>query len=518
MYSLEERKRAVDLWVKYDGSYAAVCRELGYPVVRTLRRWVEEYRLTDTLHEGFVRKQKYSERQKQAAIDYYVNHGRCINKAVRALGYPNRSTLGLWLDETLPERRTMRKGRIFQQEKEFTPEQKKSAVMDLCLRDGAADEVAERHGVTRTSLYAWKKALLGEGYKVVKNKPDGPRTSNEVELTKEVQSLQEQVKALEEEIYRLRMERDILELTAEMLKKDPGVDPKNLTNREKTMVIDALRGRYLLKQLLKHLHMAKSSYFYQCAAIAAGDKYTKIRGEIRIAFAEAQARYGYRRIHTVLTKSGRIISEKVVLRIMKEEQLVVIRRKTRKYNSYKGELTPPVPNLLRRDFKAEAPNQKWLTDITEFSLPEGKVYLSPIIDCFDGAPISWSIGTSPNAEMVNSMLDSAILTLGEGERPAVHSDRGVHYQWPGWVEIMETAGLTRSMSKKACVGDNAPCEGFFGHVKNEMFYGRSWAGVSIKGFMEELDRYLRWFYEGRIKMSLGGRSPIEYRRSLGLVA
>ena len=91
-----------------------------------------------------------------------------------------------------------------------------------------------------------------------------------VELTKEVQSLQEQVKALEEEIYRLRMERDILELTADMLKKDPGVDPKNLTNREKTMVIDALRGRYLLKQLLKHLHMAKSSYFYQCAAIAAG--------------------------------------------------------------------------------------------------------------------------------------------------------------------------------------------------------------------------------------------------------
>jgi putative transposase len=488
-------------------------------VVRTLRRWVEEYRLTGTLHEGFVRKQKYSERQKQAAIDYYVNHGRCINKAVRALGYPNRSTLGLWLDETLTERHTMRKGRISQQEKEFTPEQKKSAVMDLCLRDGPADEVAERHGVTRTSLYAWKRALLGEGYEVVKNKPDGPRTGNEmVELTKEVQSLQEQVKALEEEIYRLRMERDILELTAELLKKDPGVDPKNLTNREKTMVIDALKSKYSLKQLLKHLRIAKSSYFYQRAAMAAGDKYAKLRKEVHVAFSEAKARYGYRRIHAVLARNGRVISEKVVLRIMKEEQLIVIRRQGRKYNSYKGEITPPAPNLLQRDFRAEAPSKKWLTDITEFSIPAGKVYLSPIVDCFDGAPVSWSIGTSPNAELVNSMLDSAILTLDEGEEPWIHSDRGVQYQWPGWLELIESAGLARSMSRKACVGDNAPCEGFFGHVKNEMFYGRSWAGVSIEEFIEILDRYLRWFYEKRIKISLGGRSPMEYRRSLGLAA
>ncbi len=516
VYSFEERKKAIDLWVKYDGSYAAVCRELGYPATRTLRRWVGEYKRTGTLRKELAREPKYSKEQKQAVIDYYVNHGRSLSKAIRALGYPHRDTLRLWLDEAFPERCDMRKGRIGRSKEELTPEQKKVAVIDLCLRDGSADGVARRHGVTRATLYAWKKALLGEGYKAVKDEPG--RVIAESELTKQVRSLEKEKKTLQEEIYRLRMERDILELTAELLKKDPGVDPKNLTNREKTMVIDALKSKYSLKQLLKHLRIAKSSYFYQRAAMAAGDKYAKLRKEVHVAFSEAKARYGYRRIHAVLARNGRVISEKVVLRIMKEEQLIVIRRQGRKYNSYKGEITPPAPNLLQRDFRAEAPSKKWLTDITEFSIPAGKVYLSPIVDCFDGAPVSWSIGTSPNAELVNSMLESAILTLDEGEEPWIHSDRGVQYQWPGWLELIESAGLARSMSRKACVGDNAPCEGFFGHVKNEMFYGRSWAGVSIEEFIEILDRYLRWFYEKRIKISLGGRSPMEYRRSLGLAA
>ncbi len=518
MYSYDERKKAVDLWVKYDGSYTTVCRELGYPATRTLRRWVKEYKRTGTLHKELVRKPKYSKQQKQAAVDYYVEHGRNINRTIQAVGYPQRHTLRKWLNEAFPERLHVHKGRILKKNKEFTPEQKKSAVMDLHLRDGSADEAAEKHGVTRATLYAWSKSLLGEGYEVDQKKPDDSKTfKDEAVLTKKVLSLEKRVKTLKEEIYRLQMERDILEVTAEILKKDPGVDPKNLTNREKTMVINALREKYLVKHLRKHMDIAKSSYYYQCTALAAGDKYSELRKEVRIAFEEALSRYGYRRIHAVLTACGRTISDKVILRIMGEEKLTVVRRKKRKYNSYKGEVTPPVPNLLERNFKATAPNQKWLTDITEFSIPAGKVYLSPIIDCFDGAPVSWSIGISPTAKMANSMLDNAVLTLNEGERPIVHSDRGGHYRWPGWIQKMKSANLIRSMSKKACVGDNAPCEGFFGHVKNEMFHGRPWGGVSTEAFIKELDSYLRWFYEKRIKVSLGGRSPMEYRRSLGLV-
>ena len=94
---------------------------------------------------------------------------------------------------------------------------------------------------------------------------------------------------------------------------------------------------------------------------------------------------------------GIILSEKIVRRLMKEEALIVRRPQKKKYNSYKGEISPDVPNLIKLKFHSNAPNEKWLTDITEFSLPTGKVYLSPIIDCFDGMPVSWSIGTSPDA-------------------------------------------------------------------------------------------------------------------------
>jgi putative transposase len=212
---------------------------------------------------------------------------------------------------------------------------------------------------------------------------------------------------------------------------------------------------------------------------------------------------------------GGTVSEKVVRRLMKEGSLVAVGHKKRKYSSYSGEISPPAPNIIERDFHADAPNTRWLTDLTEFSLPAGKVYLSPVTDCFVGMVVSWSIGTSPDAELVNSMLDKAISTLGENERPVVHSDRGSHYRWPGWLARMEAAGLTRSMSKKGCSPDNAACEGFFGGVKNEVFYGRSWADVSIPGFIRTLDKYLHWYVEDRTKMSLGGRSPMEYRRALG---
>jgi putative transposase len=126
---------------------------------------------------------------------------------------------------------------------------------------------------------------------------------------------------------------------------------------------------------------------------------------------------------------------------MSEEHLIVLGKKKRRYRSYLGEISPAVPNLLERNFHAEKPNEKWLTDLTEFRIPAGKVYLSPIIDCFDGMVVSWAIGTSPDAELVNTMLDDALACLPDGERPVVHTDRGCHYRWPGWISRMDKASL-----------------------------------------------------------------------------
>ena len=181
------------------------------------------------------------------------------------------------------------------------------------------------------------------------------------------------------------------------------------------------------------------------------------------------------------------------------------------------------PNLLRDEegkhrFGADRPNGLWITDVTEFRIPAGKVYLSPIVDCFDGMPLSWSISTSPDAEMANSSLTDACGRLDEGDHPTVHSDRGGHYRWRGWIRICKENGLFRSMSRKGCSPDNARCEGFFGRLRIEFFHGRDWSGVTVEEFMGMLDAYLRWYRDVRIKSDLDYRSPMQYRRDLGLLA
>ena len=138
------------------------------------------------------------------------------------------------------------------------------------------------------------------------------------------------------------------------------------------------------------------------------------------------------------------ISEKVVQRLMKQECLVVAANKRRRYGSYLGEISPAPENLINRNFQAGDPNEKWLTDITEFQIPAGKVYLSPMIDCFDGLVVSWTIGTRPDSDLVNTMLDAAIETVASSKsRPVIHSDRGAHYLWPGWLQQVHNAKLIR---------------------------------------------------------------------------
>lgn len=131
--------------------------------------------------------------------------------------------------------------------------------------------------------------------------------------------------------------------------------------------------------------------------------------------------------------------------------------------------------------------------------------------------VAWAIGTSPSSELANRMLREAIGSLN-GEHPIIHSHRGFHYRTNSWIQIMDEAKLTRSMSRKACSPDNAACEGFFGRLKNEMFYNQKWIGVSINEFVRILNDYIHWYNEKRIKQSLRGLSPLDYRRKMGLTA
>ena len=187
------------------------------------------------------------------------------------------------------------------------------------------------------------------------------------------------------------------------------------------------------------------------------DRYTELRLAITDVFERNHSCYGYRRLRASLGRQHVFISEKVMRRLMKQEGLIVAAPKRRRYGSYLGEISPAPDNLINRDFQAASPNEKWLTDITEFQIPAGKVYLSPMIDCFDGLVVSWTTGTRPDAALVNTMLDAAIQKVANrNDRPVVHSDRGGHYRWPGWLSRMHNAKLIRSMSRKGCSPDNRP--------------------------------------------------------------
>jgi putative transposase len=510
VYSYEERMRAVLLYIQYDHSASATVRELGYPTTKMLGRWYREYEATGELATHQKRRSLFSNQQQHSAVDYYFAHGRSISRTIKALGYPHRDALKQWIDNERPGERkvSVRRGSAVP----YSQEHKRRAVIELCSREGSAAAVAADFRVERPTLYAWKRELLGEEDTKPMDEPDDCASPQQRD------ALQQEVESLHKRIHRLQLEHDILKKANELLKKDQGVNLQVLSNGEKTVLIDALRATYRLAELLHQLELPRSSYFYHAARLKRPGKYQQLRSTISEVFEINKRRYGYRRIGVALRRAGEGVSEKVIRRIMFEDSLVVCTRRRRGYASYNGEITPAVDNIVERNFHADAPNRTWLTDITEFQLPAGKVYLSPMIDCFDGMVVSWTIGTSPDAELVNTMLDTAIATLRDGKRPIVHSDRGCHYRWPGWISRMETAGLTRSMSKKGCSPDNAACEGFFGRLKNEMYYHRSWTHVSMTAFLDEIDSYIRWYNEERIKLSLGGKSPVEYRASLGLAA
>lgn len=204
---------------------------------------------------------------------------------------------------------------------------------------------------------------------------------------------------------------------------------------------------------------------------------------------------------------------------MREEGLQPRRPKAKRgWSSYRGEASEHPGNKAGRDFRSASPNFLRPTDATRLSIPAGKACLSPVVDCFDGMVVSWAISTSPNAEMANPMLRNAVATLDGTERTVIHTDCGIRCRWPEWISICNQAGLTRSMSKKGCCPDNSAMEGFFGRLKVEMFHGHGWTGVGVDEFMDRVDKYIHWYNERRIKRSLGGMSPVDYRASLGLAS
>lgn len=266
MYSAEQRMKAVETFAGFGCSAADTIAELGYPTRHTLRNWWREYQIGgDGFLERKRREPKYSDEEKRGAVDYYLEHGRSLARTIRAMGYPSRETLGSWIDELAPGKRRRRGPNP---EKGVLPiETKVQAVAELEARGGSAAEVADRYGVSRTAPYAWRREILGHngGAPEEKGAPVSKRYDG---LPNDVEELKKMQSDLKAQVRKLQLEIDVRQATLEMLKKDPGTDPKRLTNAEKAAVISSLRPKWKLKDLLAQTRMAKSSYEYAAAALA----------------------------------------------------------------------------------------------------------------------------------------------------------------------------------------------------------------------------------------------------------
>ena len=540
-YSREQRGRAVDLYVKYERCAADVIHELGYPSKGALLSWyadrLEEERTGVPSGRG-ERYRRYTDEQKQAAVDHYLEYGRRLSRTMRMLGYPkSKELLMAWIDELAPGQRKLRHGPV--------PEElKRKAVVAVASgrlksREAAAELGVEASVVPVTETPRRKPSTAGERKAGVapmasENMPtsaSGPRDTADpsdtlASMEARLARLQARLDELDTDIERQRREKKELDIeiairkgTLELLGKEPGADPENLTSREKTLLVKTVSETLgvTAKSLLPVVGIARSTYHYQLNAMKRPDKDSGLLELVREAFENSKRRYGYKRIHLELKGMGIVASAKRIMRLMTRHGLVPLFKSAKRYSSYKGELTKAPKNLVDRDFHAERPNMLWVTDLTEFSIPAGKAYLSPVIDCYDGMPVAWTIGTSPNSALANGMLADACSTLKDGEKPIIHSDRGCHYRWPEWIRICKEHGLTRSMSAKGCSPDNAAAEGFFGRIKQEFFHKRSFAGVSMDGFINMLDDYMVWYRDKRIKTEFG-MSIMDRRRRLGLVA
>lgn len=239
------------------------------------------------------------------------------------------------------------------------------------------------------------------------------------------------------------------------------------------------------------------------------DKYEAEKAEITAVYHENRGRYGYRRITIELHKRGIQINHKTVERLIKELGLVC-RVRMKKYRSYKGEVGKTAPNLLQRDFHAEKPNQKWVTDVTEFSLFGEKLYLSPILDLCSSDLVSYAISDRPVLSMVTSMLDKGFAQLPDGGGLILHSDQGWQYQHKRFQTMLKEKGIRQSMSRKGNCLDNAVIENFFGLLKSELLYLQKFE--SMEHFKKELVEYLDYYNNRRIKAKLKGLPPALHRQ------
>jgi putative transposase len=266
---------------------------------------------------------------------------------------------------------------------------------------------------------------------------------------------------------------------------------------------------------VKIAKLPRSTYYHLVQSWDEPDTDRKWKRRIQFIYRRHGGRLGYRRITDTLQEKGYVINKKKVYRIMKELGLQCIVR-MKKYKSFKGEVGKAAPNILNRNFRADKPNQKWVTDITEFKLFDQKLYLSPILDLFNGEIITYTLQSRPTFDLVATMLKRGLVNVSKDDELLIHSDQGWHYRIPRYQRILQENNITQSMSRKGNCYDNAVMENFFGILKSEFLHLQSFE--SIEHFKDELEKYIYYYNHLRIKSRLKRKTPVSYRAAYEFAA
>ena len=272
------------------------------------------------------------------------------------------------------------------------------------------------------------------------------------------------------------------------------------------MVIYRHKDKYSISEMCRFFEVSRSGYYGYVSRMDIPAKDLPLAEKIEECQKECGKTYGYRRVHTWLERKGIHRNPKTILRVMQKYNLLsVIRRK--KYRNY-GEYLHRYPNLLNRDFHAEKPNQKWVTDISYIRTKQGVLYLSIIRDLFDNSIVAYKTGTEQNVNLVLNTIKSAMKKEKVTAELQLHSDQGFQYTSQAYFNLTKDYGITPSMSRRGNPYDNALAENFFSILKTECIYR-----VKLQTFEEArllIDRYIYFYNHQRIQLKTK-LTPLEKR-------
>mgnify|MGYP001751977510 FL=1 len=270
--------------------------------------------------------------------------------------------------------------------------------------------------------------------------------------------------------------------------------------------------------LLEEASMSRGSYLYQLRKAPSknlDNVYSEQLAAIRKIHADSKERYGYRRVMYVLRNQGTHLNHKTVHKLMQHLNLQGAHPKAyKKYNSYKGTVGKIAPNILNREFNPPKPMTSFATDISEFAIANGKLYLSPIIDMCSNEIVAYDISRSPDLRQINRMLSrfGKVIRINNIKEALIHSDQGWQYQNRLYTNWVKQHNLTQSMSRKATTYDNIMIEIFFGRMKVEMFYGKEKTFKDLNDLEKAIKDYINWYNSDRVCKKLKGLSPINFRK------